>query len=249
MQRTGLEPAVRFGWGEFVARQADYLSSLYRPATFLVAVVGLVLPSAGREAGAALAGRLSAAAALLETAVFSEAMHIHDYFTFVWILPVSWGVASVLERVSAAGNRLPCVAVATVFLASLFGSACRQVREHVQLNAEQSLPFIKVVDSLSGRMAPGEKLVVYGRPTQFERQIKYYLRHEHFYVSRALEATAIARRCGRCRFLVLKDGDRRVPDAGFVRDVLRARYPHELAHGYYIFTLAGRHEPAPTRGS
>jgi len=248
LQRTGVEPAVRFGWLEFVARQADYLASLYRPAAFLVAVVGLALPPAGPAAGVTLAGRLSAAAALLETGVFSEAMYIHDYFTFVWILPVSWGVASVLERSSAAGNRLPCVAVATVLLASLFASAFRQVRAHVESSAEQSLPLIKVVHSLSSRMAPGEKLVVYGRPTQFERQIKYYLRHEHFYVRRAFEATAIARRCGQCRFLVLKDRDRRVPDAGFVRDVLRARYPHELAHGYYIFALAGREEPAPAGG-
>lgn len=96
-----------------------------------------------------------------------------------------------LERVHRSRHHLHCVAVTTVLLASLLGSGFRPVREHVKFSAEQSFPLVRIVHSLSGRMAPAEKLVVSGRPTQFERQIKYYFRREHFDASRASEATAI----------------------------------------------------------
>jgi len=136
-QRTGIAPAVAFTWGEFFFRQWHYLCAMYTRAVLLLALLALLLPAPGAAGELQRAARLAAVAALGETLLLNEAIYIHVYYTFIWLVPVSLALGSLVERFCQGASRLAVGMIAAILIGFLFTHSYQWVRAAVQASEKQ----------------------------------------------------------------------------------------------------------------
>jgi len=236
-QRTGFAPAVVFTWPQFFSRQWYYLRSMYRLPTFLVALVALLLPAAGPAREMQGLARVAAGAAAVETLLINEAVYIHIYYTFVWVIPVCLALGAAAEVLARGFGELMAGVLASILLGVLFASSFGQARQSAENSWRHSESLIRLAQNLSHRLEPGEKVVFYMKGTQFGPQIRYYLKAQALYPKSVFEVEAHAHRCRECRFVVVEGEGAQMPNASTLREALKRRYPYELAYGFYLFTL------------
>jgi len=243
-QRTGLAPAVRYTWSGFAFVFWRWLRLMYKPATVLAAVVGLVVPT-GRE-GAILkqAARLSAAGALAETLFLSEAIYIHVYYTFGWILPVCLAIGALAQSAAKTVGELTVGALASLLLLLLFVAASGQARAHLDASERQSLALVRVGKKLGSELRQGEIVLLRNPGIQFVPQLKYYLQHEFILRPNIQTTAALEAQCPACRFLLMPLNPEDQAGQRFEREA-SARYPRRIIEGYQVFDLRGA-SPGPS---
>lgn len=245
-QRTGFAPAVNFTWPQFFSREWDYLRSMYRVPTVLVALVALAVPAAGPAREMQGLAQVAAAAGALETLLVNEANYIHIYYSFVWIIPVCLALGSAAETLARGFGELMAGILASVLLAVLFASSFNQARQSAENSWRHSEPLIRLAQNLSRRLLPGEKVIFYMKGTQFGPQIRYYLKARALYPKSVFEVEAHLHRCRECRFIVVDAERAPMPNARALQEALKRRYPYELAYGFYLLTLPRSQKSAPS---
>ncbi len=175
----------------------------------------------------------------------SEAVYIHVYCTFGWILPVCLALGALAQSVAKVVGELTVGALAALLLSLLFVAASGHARARLEASRRQSLAPIQVGKKLSSELRQGEIVMLRNPLIQFVPQLKYYLEHDFILRPNIQTTAAVEAQCPACRFLLMPLDPKDRAGQQLEREA-SARYPRKMIEGYQVFDLrAASRGPSP----